>query len=291
MSSRQLFSELTEPNNSYDLLKQIVMTLDETLKLLRIKEKESGSLLKDALSLKRNCVSSTFYFLRNSDAVSLLAVNSKARIKWGTTFIREIFDFFGIGNDKDGPTTPFFLITIADKYHLTTDQSQQVNLPRIKRKLGVGLMGLSYIGMIEPGYYNVIYDELVNQRKNIVSWHGHFLVWGVSEEGFAEEAAFRTATRVDPEFAQAWYNLGDLLDDQGRPVAAIECLRKALRVAPNYADAMFNLALLRQRKNQYADAADSWRRYLAHDGHSEWATRARRCLKFCEMQGYLIASA
>jgi hypothetical protein len=27
------------------------------------------------------------------------------------------------------------------------------------------------------------------------------------------EAAFRTATRVDPYYAQAWYNLGDLLDD------------------------------------------------------------------------------
>jgi tetratricopeptide (TPR) repeat protein len=105
------------------------------------------------------------------------------------------------------------------------------------------------------------------------------------------EAAFRSATRTDPTFAEAWYNLGDLLDDQGRSEAAIECLRKALRVAPNYADAVFNLALLLQRKNQYADAAEYWRCYLAHDGHSEWAARARRCLKFCEMQGYLIASA
>ena len=90
------------------------------------------------------------------------------------------------------------------------------------------------------------------------------------------EAAFRTATRVDPEFAEAWYNLGDLLDDQGRTDAAIECLRKALRVAPDYADAMFNLALLLQRKNQYPEAADYWRRYLASDSRSEWATRARR---------------
>jgi Tfp pilus assembly protein PilF len=48
--------------------------------------------------------------------------------------------------------------------------------------------------------------------------------------------------------SQAWYNLGDLLDDQGRTDAAIECLRKALRAAPDYADAMFNLALLLQRK-------------------------------------------
>ena len=105
------------------------------------------------------------------------------------------------------------------------------------------------------------------------------------------EAAFRTATRVDPEYAQAWYNLGDLLDDQGRADAAIECLRKALRVAPDYADAMFNLALLLQRKNQYTEAAEYWRRYLTSDCQSEWATRARRSLKFCEMQGYLMASA
>jgi tetratricopeptide (TPR) repeat protein len=103
------------------------------------------------------------------------------------------------------------------------------------------------------------------------------------------EAALRTATRVDPEFAQAWYNLGDLLDDQGRSEAAIECLRKALRVAPDYADAMFNIALLLQRTNQYAEAVDYWRRYLASDRQSEWATRARLSLKFCEMQHHMIA--
>jgi tetratricopeptide (TPR) repeat protein len=105
------------------------------------------------------------------------------------------------------------------------------------------------------------------------------------------EAALREATRVDPTFAEAWYNLGDLLDEQGRSEAAIECLRKALRVAPDYADAMFNLALLLQRKNQHAEAADYWRRYLAADRQSEWAARARRSLKFCEMQVHLLASA
>jgi tetratricopeptide (TPR) repeat protein len=105
------------------------------------------------------------------------------------------------------------------------------------------------------------------------------------------EAAFRSATRKDPTFAAAWYNLGDLLDDQGRTDAAVECLRKALRAAPDNADAMFNLALLLQRKNQYPEAADYWRRYLASDSRSDWATRARRALKFCEMQSHLSASA
>jgi tetratricopeptide (TPR) repeat protein len=98
------------------------------------------------------------------------------------------------------------------------------------------------------------------------------------------EAALRVATRANPAFAEAWYNLADLLDDQGRSEAAIECLRKALLVAPDYIDAMFNLALLLQRKGSYAEAADYWRRYLVSDRASEWAARARRSLKFCEIQ-------
>jgi tetratricopeptide (TPR) repeat protein len=104
------------------------------------------------------------------------------------------------------------------------------------------------------------------------------------------EAAFRAATRADPLFAEAWYNLSDLSDEQGRSEAAIDCLRRALRAAPEYADAMFNLALLLQRNNKHAEAAEYWRRYLANDGQSEWAVRARRSLKFCEMQVHLSAS-
>ena len=97
------------------------------------------------------------------------------------------------------------------------------------------------------------------------------------------EAALRKATRIEPTFAHAWYNLGDLLDELGRCEAAIECLRKTLRVAPDYVDAIFNLALLLQRKDRCAEAAHYWRRYLAVDGQSEWATRARRSLKYCEI--------
>jgi Flp pilus assembly protein TadD len=98
------------------------------------------------------------------------------------------------------------------------------------------------------------------------------------------EAALRAATRADPTFAEAWYNLSDLLDEQGRSEAATDCLRRALRAAPAYIDAMFNLALLLQRNNKHAEAAEYWRQYLANDAQSEWAARARRSLKFCEIQ-------
>ena len=75
-----------------------------------------------------------------------------------------------------------------------------------------------------------------------------------------------------------------MLDEQGRSEAAIDCLRRALHAAADYADAMFNLALLLQRNDRHAEAAECWRRYLANDAQSDWAARARRSLKFCEMQ-------
>jgi hypothetical protein len=50
-----------------------------------------------------------------------------------------------------------------------------------------------------------------------------------------------------------------------------------------------NLALRLQLKNQCPQSADHWRRYLACDCQKEWATRARRSLKFCEMQVHSVA--
>jgi tetratricopeptide (TPR) repeat protein len=103
------------------------------------------------------------------------------------------------------------------------------------------------------------------------------------------EAALRAATHADPTFAEAWYNLSDLLDEQGRSEAAIDCLRRALHAAPDYADAMFNIAILLQRGGRHKEAAEYWRQFLANDAQSEWAARARRSLKFCEMQIHLSA--
>jgi tetratricopeptide (TPR) repeat protein len=98
------------------------------------------------------------------------------------------------------------------------------------------------------------------------------------------EAAYRAATKADPGFAEAWYNLADVLDDQSQAGKAVTCLERALKADPDYADAIFNLGLLHQRGEQHAEAAKCWRRYLALDNESDWAARARRALKYCEMQ-------
>jgi tetratricopeptide (TPR) repeat protein len=98
------------------------------------------------------------------------------------------------------------------------------------------------------------------------------------------EAAYRWAVRVDPKFAPAWHNLADLLDERDRLAEAVDCQKRALDADPNYADAMFNLALFLQRLGEHAEAATWWKRYLEHDHTSSWAERAKRALKYCEMQ-------
>jgi hypothetical protein len=52
---------------------------------------------------------------------------------------------------------------------------------------------------------------------------------------------------------------------------------------------MFNLAILLQRGTRHEEAAEYWRQYLANDAQTKWAARARRSLKFCEMQIHLSA--
>jgi len=98
------------------------------------------------------------------------------------------------------------------------------------------------------------------------------------------EAAYRWAVKADPKFAPAWHNLGDLLDERGRLAEAVDCEKRALDADPHYADGMFNMALFLQRFGKHAEAAIWWRRYLEHDRTSSWAERAKRALKYCEMQ-------
>jgi tetratricopeptide (TPR) repeat protein len=98
------------------------------------------------------------------------------------------------------------------------------------------------------------------------------------------EAAYRWAVKADPHFAPAWHNLADLLDDGGRLSEAVDCEQRALDADPSYADAVFNLALLLQRLERHAQAAPVWRRYLKLDRDSPWAERAKRALKYCEIQ-------
>jgi len=63
----------------------------------------------------------------------------------------------------------------------------------------------------------------------------------------AAEVSFRRAIDQDPCLAEAWYNLGWVLDEIGRLAEALAAFQRATALAPTWEDAQHNLALVRRR--------------------------------------------
>jgi tetratricopeptide (TPR) repeat protein len=78
---------------------------------------------------------------------------------------------------------------------------------------------------------------------------------------------------------RAAFNLGSLQEDLGDFHAAITWYRLALEMQPDYADAHFNLAGVLGKLGRNESAARHWRRYLELDLGSPWAQIARSHLE------------
>ena len=91
------------------------------------------------------------------------------------------------------------------------------------------------------------------------------------------EAAFRSALRIDPGFADASFNLGNALRQQQRLAEAEECYRQAATSNPLHSGALNNLALVQDSQGRKEDAAQALVRLgnvLQDLGRSEDAVRA-----------------
>ena len=56
-------------------------------------------------------------------------------------------------------------------------------------------------------------------------------------------ALYRRATESDPDYALAFFDLGNVLDELQKVEEAVAAYERALKLVPRYADAHYNLAL------------------------------------------------
>jgi tetratricopeptide (TPR) repeat protein len=68
------------------------------------------------------------------------------------------------------------------------------------------------------------------------------------------EIAYRRAIGRSPEFPDGWFNLGVLQEKMGREEEALSSYRQAFAVEPTYSDALHNAALLLMRRRRFAAA-------------------------------------
>jgi tetratricopeptide (TPR) repeat protein len=89
------------------------------------------------------------------------------------------------------------------------------------------------------------------------------------------EAMYGRALECEPQMAAAWYNLADLQEELGQLDNAVKSLRASLAASPNYADAHFNLAACLEKLGRACQAREHWLAYLELDPDSTWADIAR----------------
>jgi tetratricopeptide (TPR) repeat protein len=78
---------------------------------------------------------------------------------------------------------------------------------------------------------------------------------------------------------EANYNLANLFEDYGRLDDAVLFYVKTIREDPEFADAHFNLGRVLERTGERHEAREHWEAYLRLDPTSQWADYVRRLLK------------
>lgn len=76
------------------------------------------------------------------------------------------------------------------------------------------------------------------------------------------EPFYRKAIALDPDFKEAWINLGLAAMSGGRPEEALSCQRTALRLDPDCVDAHNNLGMLHYLQGHIAEAENCFRAAL-----------------------------
>ncbi len=95
--------------------------------------------------------------------------------------------------------------------------------------------------------------------------------------------AYQQAIACDPQFAEAWLNLGCVKESIGDYAGAKDCYSRAIDSRPDYADPLFNLAVLLTRDEQYGSALPLWERFLGLSPSAKDAQHARRMAMLCRM--------
>ena len=76
--------------------------------------------------------------------------------------------------------------------------------------------------------------------------------------------AYRRAVELEPEFLDAWNNLGMSEASRGKDDEAVAAWRRALTLSPTYCKAHNNLGLLHARRGRYTEAAAEFQTTLAY---------------------------
>lgn len=117
--------------------------------------------------------------IKAAEGKNLWTTNQWSRRIWGKAVCDQVSEYFEY-TEEGSHSGEIFLVTLSDISCVTGTDPVSINMKAIKKKLAVGMRGLSHIGFIEPAFYVNWQADLRFSDKKCLSWHVHALVWGIS---------------------------------------------------------------------------------------------------------------
>ncbi|MDA9075155.1 tetratricopeptide repeat protein, partial [Amylibacter sp.] len=74
----------------------------------------------------------------------------------------------------------------------------------------------------------------------------------------ASVKSYKKAISIEPDYADAYYNMGNAFTDQGKVDEAIEAYNKALSIKPDYADAYYNMGNALKDQGKVDEAIEAY---------------------------------
>ena len=68
--------------------------------------------------------------------------------------------------------------------------------------------------------------------------------------------SYKKALEIKPDYAEAYYNMGNALTDKGDPEAAIDSYKQALKIKPDYANVYINICEVYEKSNKLAELSE-----------------------------------
>jgi len=96
------------------------------------------------------------------------------------------------------------------------------------------------------------------------------------------DRCYRLAIACDPDHAKAYFNLGNTLDELHCTQEAVGCFQKSLERDPNFPDAHYNLAATCEKLGLWDAAFTHWKSYLNLNPVSKHADFARKRIKLLQ---------
>ena len=112
-----------------------------------------------------------------------------------------------------------------------------------------------------PGIKLVSFEKKENARR-----HFNKGVLASGKEQWNQAAShFRKAIEIDPNYKEAYYNLGNALDDTGDLKGAVENYRRAIEIDPKLKEAYYNLGSALDDTGDLKGAVENYRRSIEID--------------------------